>query len=68
MGTGSFVTEVVNTLEQKEVRIFSPTGEDSLIFDRDGFFDVFLVALDGSERPKVMKEDGNTWLPPPMVL
>ena len=52
VGTGSFSTEVVNSLEQKEVRIFSPTGDDSLIFDRDGYFDVFLVALDGSERPK----------------
>ena len=56
VGTGSFTTNVINTLEQKEVRIFSPTGEDSLIFDRDGFFDVFLIALDGDERPKVMKE------------
>jgi len=54
VGTGSFTANVVNTLEQKEVRLFSPTGEDSIIFDRDGFFDVFLIALDGSERPKVM--------------
>jgi len=56
VGTGSFTTNVVNTLEQKEVRLFSPTGEDSLIFDRDGFFDIFLIALDGNERPKVMTE------------
>jgi len=54
VGTGSFMTNVVNTLEQKEVRIFSPTGKDSLVFDRDGYFDVFLIALDGDERPKVM--------------
>jgi len=56
VGTGSFDTHVVNPLEQKEVRIFSPTGENSLIFDRDGFFDIFLIALDGQERPKVMKD------------
>jgi hypothetical protein len=56
VGTGSFTTNVVNTLEQKEVRLFSPTGENSLIFDRDGFFDIFLIALDGQERPKVMKD------------
>jgi len=56
VGTGSFTTEVIDTLAPKEVRIFSPTGEDSLTFDRDGFFDVFLVALDGNERPKVMTE------------
>ena len=64
VGTGSIQTEVFNSLEQKEVRIFSPTGEDSLIFDRDGFFDVFLVALDGDERPKVMKEDGKYLVTP----
>jgi hypothetical protein len=56
VGTGSFTTNVINTLEQKEVRLFSPTGDDSLIFDRDGFFDIFLIALDGEQRPKVMKE------------
>lgn len=56
VGTGSFTTNVINTLEQKEVRLFSPTGKDSLIFDRDGFFDIFLIALDSKERPKVMKE------------
>lgn len=56
IGTGSFTTQVVNTLEHKEVRIFSPTGDNSLIFDRDGYFDVFLIALDGNERPKVMKD------------
>jgi len=56
VGTGSFTTNVINTLEQKEVRLFSPTGKDNIIFDRDGFFDIFLIALDGDERPKVMKE------------
>ncbi len=56
VGTGSFTTQVVNTLEQKQVQIFSPTGEGNLIFDRDGYFDVFLIALDGNDRPKVMKE------------
>lgn len=64
VGAGSFTTQVVNSLEQKEVRIFSPTGDDSLIFDRDGYFDVFLVALDGSERPKVMKDDGKYLITP----
>jgi len=64
VGTGSFTANVINTLEQKEVRIFSPTGEDSLIFDRDGFFDVFLIALDGSERPKVMTETGKYLVTP----
>ena len=49
VGTGSFTSEVVNTLEQKEVRIFSPLG-DLILFDKNGNFDVFVVALDGSNR------------------
>ena len=64
VGTGSITTNVINTLEQKEVRLFSPTGEDSIIFDRDGFFDIFLIALDGKERPKVMKETGKYLVTP----
>ncbi|WP_297592449.1 hypothetical protein [Nitrosopumilus sp.] len=56
IGTGSFTTQVINTLEQRETRLFSPTGQDNIIFDRDGYFDMFLVALDAEERPKVMKE------------
>ncbi|MFB5634947.1 MAG: hypothetical protein ACE5SV_08820, partial [Candidatus Nitrosomaritimum aestuariumsis] len=64
VGTGSFTTEVVNTLEQKEVRLFSPTGEDNIIFDRDGFFDIFLIALDEKERPKIMKETGKYLITP----
>jgi hypothetical protein len=62
IGSGAFRTEVVNTLEQKEIRAFSPTGKtitgpddlSSILINRDGSFDIFLVALDGSERPKVL--------------
>ncbi|MCV0366906.1 MAG: hypothetical protein K5798_06570 [Nitrosopumilus sp.] len=64
VGTGSFTTNVVNALEQKEVRLFSPTGEGSLIFDRDGYFDIFLIALDGQQRPKVMTETGKYLVTP----
>jgi hypothetical protein len=64
VGTGSFTTNVVNALEQKEVRLFSPTGEGSLIFDRDGYFDMFLIALDGQQRPKVMTDTGKYLVTP----
>jgi hypothetical protein len=57
IGSGSFITEVVNTLEQKKIKIFSPTGEDSILINRDGSFDVFLVALDGSDRPKTLENE-----------
>ncbi len=64
VGTGTFTTQVTNTLEQKEVRLFSPTGNDRIIFDRDGYFDMFLVALDSKERPKIMKETGKYLVTP----
>jgi hypothetical protein len=62
IGSGSFRTEVVNTLEQQEIRAFSPTGQtltddddvSTILINRDGSFDIFLIALDGSERPKVL--------------
>lgn len=64
VGTGSFTTQIINTLEQKEVKLFSPTGQDSIIFDRDGYFDIFLISLDAQERPKVMKENGKYLVTP----
>ncbi|MFQ5781760.1 MAG: hypothetical protein ACE5GR_01735 [Nitrosopumilus sp.] len=64
VGTGSFTTNVVNTLEQKEVRMFSPTGDNSLVYDRDGIFDIFLIALDEKARPKVMKETAKYLITP----
>jgi hypothetical protein len=64
VGSDSVMTEVVNTLEQKEAKIFSPIGENSILFDRDGFFDVFLIALDGNDRPKVLKYDSKYLVTP----
>jgi len=64
VGSDSVLTEVVNTLEQKETRLFSPIGQDSILFDRDGFFDVFLIAIDGNDRPKVLKYDSKFLVTP----
>lgn len=64
VGSDSILTEVVNTLEQKEARIFSPTGQDSILFDRDGNFDVFLIAIDSQDRPKVLKHDSKYLITP----
>jgi hypothetical protein len=57
IGSGSFRTEVVNTLEQKNIKAFSPTGKDSILVNQDGSFELFLVALDGAQRPKVLEFD-----------
>ena len=54
VGSSSFKTEVVNSLELKKIGLFSPTGSDTLLFERDGSFDLFLVALDGSGRAKIV--------------
>ena len=54
IGSESFETNVVNSLELKKINLFSPTGNDNLLFERDGSFDLFLVALDGSNRPKIL--------------
>ena len=64
VGSDSVLTEVVNTLEQKEIKLFSPIGENSILFDRNGFFDVFLIAIDGNDRPKVLKSDSKYLVTP----
>jgi len=64
VGSDSILTEVVNSLEQKEARIFSPTGKDTILFDREGNFDVFLIAIDSQDRPKVLKHDSKYLVTP----
>jgi hypothetical protein len=56
-GSSSFQTKVVNSLELAKIKLFSPTGESNLLFERDGSFDMFLVALDSSSRPKILDFD-----------
>ena len=64
VGSDSVLTEVVNTLEQKEIKLFSPIGENSILFDLNGFFDMFLIAIDGNDRPKVLKSDSKYLVTP----
>jgi len=64
VGSSSLPINVVNVLGQKEARLFSPVGTDAIIFDRNGNFDMFLVAIDGSGRPKVLKEDARYLVTP----
>ena len=64
VGSDSFLTKVVNTRAQKETRIFSPTGVDNILFDRNGSFDVFLIAIDGKNRPKTLEHDSKFLITP----
>jgi hypothetical protein len=63
-GSSSYETRVVNSLELKKIQLFSPTGSNALLFERDGTFDLFLVALDGSNRPKILDFDEKFLLTP----
>ena len=51
VGSTSTLTEVVNTLKHDKTLIFSPTGPDTILFDENGNYDLFIVALDGKNRP-----------------
>ncbi|NIP61576.1 MAG: hypothetical protein GWN01_00895 [Nitrosopumilaceae archaeon] len=64
IGSDSLLTEVVNSLEQQKMLVFSPTGEDTILFDRDGYFDVFLVSLDSDDRPKMMEQNSKYLITP----
>lgn len=54
LSTGSAKTTVVNPVMATETKIFSPFGEDKIIFDNNGFTDLMFVLLDASERPTTL--------------
>ncbi|MGI0004463.1 MAG: hypothetical protein ACREAX_04110, partial [Candidatus Nitrosotenuis sp.] len=55
IGSASIVTEVINTLKQEQTIIFSPTGDNSVLFDKTGQFDLFVISLDTKNRPTVVE-------------
>ncbi len=55
IGSASTVTEVINTLKQEQTIIFSPTGENSILFDKTGHFDLFVISLDTKNRPTTVE-------------
>ena len=63
-GAGTTETEVVDVFKHVNTKIFSPTGEDNIVVDKNGYFDLFLVALDGKQRPKILDEDAKYILNP----
>ncbi len=63
-GAGTTTTEVVDVFKHVNTKIFSPTGEDNIVVDKNGFFDLFLIALDGKQRPKIIDEDAKYILNP----
>ena len=63
IGAQSFPVDVINSLEQKTTKVFSPFG-DTLLINPDGLIDVFVVPLDISDRPKKQIENSDYLLTP----
>lgn len=55
IGSASTLTEVINTLKQEKTMVFSPTGDNSILFDKTGRFDLFLISLDTKDRPTLVE-------------
>ncbi|WP_268542922.1 hypothetical protein [Candidatus Nitrosotenuis cloacae] len=55
IGAASTQTEVINTLKQEKTMIFSPTGANSILFDKNGYFDLFIISLDSKGRPTTVE-------------
>jgi hypothetical protein len=55
MGTGSNSTEVVNPIVASSSIIFTPIGDGKIIFNPEGYYDLFVVSLDAAGRPTTSK-------------
>ena len=64
VGAATTSTEVVNTLKHDNTMIFSPTGIGSILFDKNGNFDLFVIALDGKDRPAFVEGQAKYLLTP----
>ncbi|MEM2160290.1 MAG: hypothetical protein QXN55_04975, partial [Candidatus Nitrosotenuis sp.] len=57
IGSASTTTEVINTLKQEQTLLFSPTGKDAILFDKNGRFDFFVISLDSKGRPTQVENE-----------
>ncbi|MFI5405531.1 MAG: hypothetical protein ACHQ1D_03340 [Nitrososphaerales archaeon] len=57
IGAGTITSEVIDVFKHTNTKIFSPTGPDNIVVDKNGYFDLFLIALDGKSRPKILEKD-----------
>lgn len=64
IGAGVNTTSVVDVFRHSKTKIFSPTGADSIVLDKNGYFDLFLVSLDGKDRPKILEKETKYILSP----
>lgn len=64
LGSATTSSEIVNTLKHTKSMIFSPTGSGTLLFDKNGNFDLFLLSLDGKGRPTFVENEARYLLSP----
>jgi hypothetical protein len=64
IGSASTVTEVINTLKHERTMIFSPTGSIAMLFDKNGYFDLFIISLDTKNRPTIVENENRYLLAP----
>lgn len=56
LGSGSNVTSVISKLKPAQTKIFSPVGENEIIFNDQGYYELFFILLDSSGRPTNTKD------------
>ncbi|KAG2473683.1 MAG: hypothetical protein NPMRth3_5360001, partial [Nitrosopumilales archaeon] len=54
----------MNTLKHHETMIFSPIGSNTILFDKNGKFDLFVISLDGNKRPTFVENEAKYLLLP----
>jgi len=64
VGAGTTTTEVFDVFKHVDTAIFSPTGDNAVVLDKNGYFDLFVVALDGKGRPKILEQEAKYLLTP----
>jgi len=64
VGAGTTTTEVFDVFKHVDTAIFSPTGNNAVVLDKNGYFDLFVVALDGKGRPKILEQESKYLLTP----
>jgi len=64
IGSATYETSIVNTLKHDKTLIFSPIGSNTILFDKTGKFDLFVIALDGRDRPTSVEENAKYLLLP----
>ncbi|QLH09013.1 hypothetical protein [Candidatus Nitrosotenuis sp. DW1] len=64
IGSASIPTEIINTLKQEKTMVFSPTGNSAILFDKNGYFDLFVISLDMKNRPTIVENEVRYLLTP----